>query len=87
MVAVIAFFEVFVIQQTFPELANIAVGLACVIAGLALFVHGLESGLFPLGESIAHAFAQRGSLTALLAFAFCSGFGTTVAEGSPSRRR
>lgn len=79
-ILVIAFFQVVVIQQPFPNLASIAVGLVCVIAGLALFVEGLESGLFPLGESIAHAFAQKGSLIALLAFAFCLGFGTTVAE-------
>lgn len=79
-ILVIAFFQVVVIQQPFPNLAEIAVGLVCVIAGLALFVQGLESGLFPLGESIAHAFAQRGSLVALLTFAFCLGFGTTVAE-------
>ena len=79
-IVVIAFFQVAVIQQPFPNLANILVGLVCVIAGLALFVQGLESGLFPLGESIARAFAHKGSLTALLAFAFCLGFGTTVAE-------
>ena len=79
-IVVIAFFQVVVVQQPFPNLANILVGLVCVIAGLALFVQGLESGLFPLGESIARAFAHKGSLTALLAFAFCLGFGTTVAE-------
>ena len=55
-------------------------GLVCVIVGLTLFVQGLENGLFPLGEEIAQAFANKGSLSALLAFAFCLGFGTTVAE-------
>ena len=50
------------------------------IAGLTLFIQGLESGLFPLGDAIAQAFARKGSATALLAFAFCLGFGTTVAE-------
>ena len=50
------------------------------IAGLTLFIQGLESGLFPLGEAIAQAFARKGSAAALLAFAFCLGFGTTVAE-------
>ena len=79
-VAVIAFFQIVVLQQPFPDLAEVVVGLACVVAGLALFIQGLESGLFPLGEAIAHAFARKGSATALLAFAFCLGFGTTVAE-------
>ena len=79
-VAVIAFFQIVVLQQPFPDLARVAVGLLCVVIGLALFVHGLETGLFPLGESMAQAFARKGSLAALLGFAFCLGFATTVAE-------
>ena len=79
-VLVIAFFQIVVLQQPFPNLGNVLVGLLCVCAGLALFVQGLESGLFPLGEVLARGFANKGSLTALLAFAFCLGFGATVAE-------
>ena len=79
-ILVIAFFQIVVLQQPFPNLGGILVGLACVIAGLTLFIQGLESGLFPLGEAIAQAFARKGSATALLGFAFCLGFGTTVAE-------
>ena len=78
--AVIAFFQIVVLQQPFPNLAEVLVGLLCVVAGLALFIQGLESGLFPLGEAIAQAFARKGSATALFAFAFCLGFGTTIAE-------
>jgi len=40
----------------------------------------LEQGLFPIGEAMAHAFARKGSVFWLLAFAFSLGFGTTVAE-------
>ena len=79
-IIVIAFFQIAVLQQPFPNLAGVAVGLVCVVAGLALFIQGLELGLFPLGEAIAHAFVKKGSVAALLAFAFCLGFGTTVAE-------
>ena len=79
-IGVIAFFQVVVLLQPFPNFASVFVGLVCVVVGLALFIQGLESGLFPLGENIAHAFARKGSVTALLAFAFCLGFGTTVAE-------
>jgi Flp pilus assembly secretin CpaC len=43
-------------------------------------VYGLEMGLFPIGESMAHAFAKKGSVFWLLTFAFALGFGTTVAE-------
>ena len=79
-ILVIAFFQVAVLRQPFPNLAEVIVGLICVVAGLTIFVQGLESGLFPLGEALAQAFARKGSLAALLAFAFCLGFGTTVAE-------
>ncbi len=79
-VLVIAFFQAVVLQQPFPNLANVLVGLVCVVVGLALFIQGLESGLFPIGESIAEAFAHKGSATLLLTFAFCLGIGATVAE-------
>lgn len=79
-VLVIGFFQIVVLQQPFPDLEKIASGLVFVVLGLTLFVQGLEMGLFPIGESMAEAFARKGSLIALLAFAFLLGFGTTVAE-------
>ena len=79
-VVVIAFFQIVVLRQPFPDLGNVVVGLVCVYLGLTLFIRGLETGLFPLGDALAHGFANRGSLSALLAFAFCLGFATTVAE-------
>ena len=79
-IVVIAFFQIVVLRQPFPDMLNVVLGLLCVIAGLTLFIQGLESGLFPLGEALAEGFAHKGSVTALLAFAFCLGFGTTIAE-------
>jgi len=79
-ILVIAFFQIVVLQKPFPDMGKVLVGLLCVVAGLTLFIQGLETGLFPLGESMARAFARKGSLIALLGFAFCLGFGTTVAE-------
>lgn len=55
-------------------------GLFLVVLGLALFIKGLETALFPIGESMAYAFARRGSLFWLLLFSFLLGFGTTIAE-------
>ncbi len=77
---VITFFQLVVLQQPFPNLERVAIGVALVMLGLALFVQGLEMGLFPVGEAMAHAFARKGSLFWLLVFAFCLGFGTTAAE-------
>ena len=78
--AVIAFFQIVILRQPFPDVANVAVGLLCVVLGLALFVQGLESGLFPLGEALAEGIARKGSTPALMGLAFSLGFGTTVAE-------
>ncbi len=79
-ILVIVFFQTFVLEQPFPDLKSVLLGLVLVMIGLALFIQGLEMGLFPLGESMAGAFARKGSLAWLLAFAFALGFGTTVAE-------
>jgi hypothetical protein len=79
-VAVIAFFQIVVLQQSLPQAERIVGGLILVLVGLALFIRGLEMGLFPLGESMAGAFARKGNLVALMAFSFALGFGTTVAE-------
>ncbi len=79
-ILVIAFFQIVVLQQPFPNLGNVVIGLVCVVIGLALFIQGLETGLFPIGEVLAQGFARKGSVIALLSFAFCLGFGTTVAE-------
>jgi uncharacterized membrane protein (DUF2068 family) len=79
-ILVIAFFQLVVLQQPLPELGALLSGTLKVVLGLTLFVRGLETGLFPLGESMAYAFARKGSLFWLLAFAFALGFGTTVAE-------
>ena len=78
--AVVAFFQIVVLQQPFPDIAEVVVGLVCVVLGLALFIQGLESGLFPLGEALAQGMARKGSTIWLLVMAFCLGFGTTVAE-------
>ena len=79
-VLVIVFFQFFVLQQPLPNVGQILLGVLFVVLGLTFFIHGLEQGLFPIGESMATAFARKGSLFWLIAFAFSLGFGTTVAE-------
>jgi hypothetical protein len=79
-VLVILVFQLAVLRQPFPDLGGMLTGLAMVLIGLALFVRGLDLGLFPLGQSMAQAFARKGSMPWLLAFAFALGFGTTAAE-------
>ncbi|OEU67607.1 MAG: hypothetical protein BA863_00050 [Desulfovibrio sp. S3730MH75] len=79
-VLVIGFFQVLVLQQPLPNMGEVVFGGILVVFGLTLFIQGLEMGLFPIGESMAHALARKGSLFWLLTFAFALGFSTTVAE-------
>ena len=79
-ILVILIFQLGVVRQPFPDVLDVFVGLILVILGLALFVVGLEIGLFPIGEAMAEAFARKGSLFWLLLFGFGLGFSTTIAE-------
>lgn len=79
-ILVIGFFQVLVLQQPIPNFGEIMLGILFVAIGLTLFVQGLNIGLFPIGETMAYAFASKGSLFWLLVFAFALGFGTTIAE-------
>jgi hypothetical protein len=79
-ILVITVFQLAVLRQPFPDLLEVLIGAVLVIIGLMLFVQGLEMGLFPIGETLAVAFARKGSLVWLLIFGFGLGFSTTVAE-------
>lgn len=79
-ILVIAFFQIVVLQQPVPDFVGLLVGMICVMLGLTFFIYGLEMGLFPIGETMAYAFARKGSIFWLLSFAFALGFGTTIAE-------
>jgi hypothetical protein len=79
-VFVIAFFQLIVLQQPFPDTAGLITGMILVVLGLTFFMRGLEMALFPVGESLAYDFARKGSLFWLLFFAFALGCGTTIAE-------
>lgn len=77
---VVLVFQILVIRQPVPTVGGLIVGTLFVVLGLTLFVLGLEKSLFPLGESMAYAFARKGSLFWLLTFAFCLGVGAAIAE-------
>jgi hypothetical protein len=79
-IVVVAFFQTFIIQSIPENLSSIVIGLIIVAVGLALFIRGLELGIFPIGENLAIDFAKKGSTFWLLTFAFTIGFATTVAE-------
>jgi hypothetical protein len=65
-ILVITVFQLAILRQPFPELLEVLMGAVLVVIGLMLFVQGLEMGLFPIGETLAIAFARKGSLVWLL---------------------
>ncbi len=79
-VLVIMFFQLAIIQSVPENWLSTAIGLAIVGVGLAVFLLGLEVGIFPVGEGLASDFAHKGSTFWILLFGFMIGFGTTIAE-------
>lgn len=79
-IAVIAFFQLGVIQTVPENWIITSVGMGIVGVGLAVFLLGLEIGIFPVGESLAKNFTTQKRLFWLVLFGFMIGFGTTIAE-------
>ena len=79
-IVVILFFQLIVLQVVPPGWEQTVIGLLIVGVGLAVFLQGLEIGVFPVGESLAEKFSKHGSKTLLIGFGFLIGYGTTIAE-------
>ena len=90
-VAVLIIFQVAFLRRPLPNPRKLIAGFICVIAGLALFLVGLEQALFPIGETMAIQLTSSDTLYGapnwrdywlVYAFAAAIGFATTVAEPS-----
>lgn len=79
-VLVILFFQLAIIQSVPEDWMTTTIGMIIVGIGLAIFLQGLEIGIFPVGEGLARDFAKSGSTFWILIFGFMIGFGTTIAE-------
>jgi hypothetical protein len=79
-VLVVGFFQFAVIQEVPQGLLSMVVGLIIVAVGVAVFLQGLELGIFPIGKNLSNQFAQKGSLVLLMVFGFSLGFSAVVAE-------
>ena len=79
-VVVVAFFQAVVMRSVPDGLTSMIIGLLVVVLGVALFLQGLELGIFPIGKNLSNSFAKRGSLPLLMAFGFCLGFSAVIAE-------
>lgn len=79
-ILVIAFFQIVIIQKPFPNLDQMLLGVLLVVFGLFIFILGLDSALFPIGEKMANEFAIKGNPWWIIFFGFALGFSTTIAE-------
>ncbi|HUH00333.1 MAG TPA: DUF1538 domain-containing protein [Gammaproteobacteria bacterium] len=79
-ILVVAVFQFLVIRQVPDGWPSLVIGLFTVVVGVALFLQGLELGIFPIGHNLADEFARKGSLPLLMVFGFCLGCGTVIAE-------
>jgi len=52
--AVLVGFQVLVLRRPIPHLGRVLFGFVLVLVGLALFIQGLETALFPLGKLMAN---------------------------------
>ncbi|HJO68170.1 MAG TPA: DUF1538 domain-containing protein [Rhodospirillales bacterium] len=94
-VALLIAFQILVIRRPPPHLRRTVVGCVYVLAGLVLFLMGLEKALFPLGEAMATQLTAYDLVGAadggaadwrnffwVYVFAAAIGFATTLAEPS-----
>ncbi|MBQ0778548.1 MAG: DUF1538 domain-containing protein [Pseudomonas sp.] len=79
-VLVVGIFQLLIIREVPDNLGTMLVGLGIVVFGVAIFLQGLDLGIFPVGKGLSNAFARRGSLPLLMAFGFSLGFAAVVAE-------
>jgi Protein of unknown function (DUF1538) len=90
--AILLFFQLVVLRRRIAEPRRVIVGLACVVAGLTLFIVGLEEALFPIGRTMAAQLTDPSFVGGsdggivwwdyywVYAFAAAIGFASTIAE-------
>ncbi|MBD1538634.1 DUF1538 domain-containing protein [Arthrobacter sp. S13_S34] len=79
-VAVVFMFQLLVFRSVPDDPLSLVAGLLIVAGGIALFLHGLDLSIFPVGKNLANQFVRRGALVLLLPFGFAVGFAASVAE-------
>jgi hypothetical protein len=79
-ILVVGVFQLLIIRQVPEGWLGMTIGLLVVVLGVALFLQGLELGIFPIGKNLSNEFARKGSLPLLMIFGFCLGFAAVIAE-------
>lgn len=75
-------FQVFVLGKPIDNIKSLALGIVLSTIGLFLFIHGLELGLLPLGNTIGESLPNINNKVFILIFTFILGYASTLAEPS-----
>ena len=79
-ILVVGIFQFLVIRQVPDNWLSMTIGLGVVMIGVAMFLQGLELGVFPIGKNLSNELTRKGSLPLLMAFGFFLGFAAVIAE-------
>lgn len=77
---VVLFFQFAVLRKPIANPQAVITGVVAVVAGLYIFLLGLDMGIFPIGTAMAEDFARPENKIWAFLFAFCMGYSTTMAE-------
>ena len=73
-------FQLIILRQPVDAAFSLVIGLSAVIAGLALFMEGLNVGLMPFGTLIGDKLPRKASMPVMLVIIAMLGVGVTFAE-------
>lgn len=94
-IVLLVFFQLVVLRRPIPHWKRVALGFMFVVIGLAFFLNGLETALFPIGKIMAHQLSSTEFVFAsenvpvdagwsaywwVYLFGALIGFATTIAE-------
>jgi hypothetical protein len=76
---------VIILQLTFVKaqvgvFVQFLIGTILVVAGMTLFLLGIEVGILPAGKNVGQGLIEKRSIWLIIAVAFLIGFSTTIAE-------
>jgi hypothetical protein len=80
LVIVIIIMQFAFIRMPIPLFLQFLVGAVMAIAGMILFLIGIDAGILPIGEAVGAELPKRRSLSLIVAIAFLVGFAATIAE-------
>ncbi len=80
LVIVVAVLQFAFIKMPADLFLKFIIGAVMVIAGMVLFLLGVELGIMPMGKALGADLPRRGSLPLIIVISFLIGFAATVAE-------